>query len=740
MILARIIGWFALSIIAAIAFLSLPAAQAAPAPRTGTAHNCGFQVFDSGSHSSCAFSAAVSAGDFLYSCAEIYESHTVTGVSDDVNGAWTLAEGPASSASAADKSYCYFFANSAAGTPTVTWTENSTGADNNIKVIAYSGVATSSTKIASSHSDNLSGTALTCASASATGANQLLVGYIAADGFPDIAPANGETERLDGADSSQLEDKLTSGSGSVAPQWSFSPTDTGSCITAIFDAATTGGFDTSPSVTSKTALKFTVGGSLASSGTVSAVACKAGTATPTIAEIVATHCTGGSSSSASGSQSPNAAPYDFSFDLTTSESPAFPIYDLYVTDGTTRVAIGTSYLSPPSTCGENADQLCQFVSLASVAIGGIASIADLAYDAQTANFVGGDTVTGATSGAACQIISDTDAGSTGTLRCWISSGTFQDNEIITGAAYGSATVNGTASYLYAANDVLVAPTYVSPGGSGVALTIAANGNASYVSGSERETALNIKVYDYSARSYAAGDIDFVNNDVPPNCIGGTKVVVLLVNSAMPAFDLDNFCSSFHADALSSIEIGALPTGISLNGATNVTSGTPTVENESGVTIKYIVADTYGAIGVKDVLFIPLVTLPLTDCTTSQTTQADCVANISLLFSNAITISFSDSQPSASVPLGYVLAQNPVAGTETAPYSIVTLTISSGPGLAPNCLGDTVNECVAEAANVSVTATVNASTGCSSGSSVIYSQSPAVASQVSAGFQMTVFCR
>lgn len=73
-------------------------------------------------------------------------------------------------------------------------------------------------------------------------------------------------------------------------------------------------------------------------------------------------------------------------------------------------------------------------------------LVSLAYDAQTANFTVGDTITGGTSGAVGTLEAQTDAGATGTLWIRKTSGTYQDNELITSAG-GSATVNGTATQL-----------------------------------------------------------------------------------------------------------------------------------------------------------------------------------------------------------------------------------------------------------------------------------------------------
>lgn len=75
----------------------------------------------------------------------------------------------------------------------------------------------------------------------------------------------------------------------------------------------------------------------------------------------------------------------------------------------------------------------------------------LAYDAQTANFTVGDTLTGGTSGATATIVKVVDAGATGTI--WIrtvTGGPFQDNEAITDGGGGAATVNGTITVLQGA--------------------------------------------------------------------------------------------------------------------------------------------------------------------------------------------------------------------------------------------------------------------------------------------------
>lgn len=71
--------------------------------------------------------------------------------------------------------------------------------------------------------------------------------------------------------------------------------------------------------------------------------------------------------------------------------------------------------------------------------------AKLDFDAQTANYVASETLTGATSGATALITAIDDNGVTGTLTIKNITGIFQDNELITSAS-GSATANGTPRY------------------------------------------------------------------------------------------------------------------------------------------------------------------------------------------------------------------------------------------------------------------------------------------------------
>lgn len=75
----------------------------------------------------------------------------------------------------------------------------------------------------------------------------------------------------------------------------------------------------------------------------------------------------------------------------------------------------------------------------------VGALCELDYDAQTGNFTPGLVLTGGTSGATAVIVTDVDAGTTGTLVIRKIVGTFQNDETITDSSTGSATSNGVIS-------------------------------------------------------------------------------------------------------------------------------------------------------------------------------------------------------------------------------------------------------------------------------------------------------
>lgn len=74
-----------------------------------------------------------------------------------------------------------------------------------------------------------------------------------------------------------------------------------------------------------------------------------------------------------------------------------------------------------------------------------AAVSTLDFDAETADFVVGETVTGGTSGATGEVVKVIDNGTTGTLFLKGVTGAFADNETITGSLGGGALANGADS-------------------------------------------------------------------------------------------------------------------------------------------------------------------------------------------------------------------------------------------------------------------------------------------------------
>jgi hypothetical protein len=86
----------------------------------------------------------------------------------------------------------------------------------------------------------------------------------------------------------------------------------------------------------------------------------------------------------------------------------------------------------------NADEHAHFA----VIVGAESSPATLNFDNQSANFIAGELITGSVSGATAIIVSQTDAGTSGTLNLGSVKGVFVDNETLTGDVAGSAQANG----------------------------------------------------------------------------------------------------------------------------------------------------------------------------------------------------------------------------------------------------------------------------------------------------------
>jgi hypothetical protein len=112
----------------------------------------------------------VVAGDFLAVCIYERDGNAISSVSDDVNGAWTLAEQRAVTAA---QTALYYKANSGAGAPVVTVTIGGT-TPRDINAQAWSGMPTSATPDTSAEAGNSSVTAHTHGSITPSAASLVL--------------------------------------------------------------------------------------------------------------------------------------------------------------------------------------------------------------------------------------------------------------------------------------------------------------------------------------------------------------------------------------------------------------------------------------------------------------------------------------------------------------------------------------------------------------------------------------
>jgi hypothetical protein len=390
-------------------------------------------------------------------------------------------------------------------------------------------------------------------------------------------------------------------------------------------------------------------------------------------------------------------------DIDVSESPAHPYYDGYCaleTGTSSYSSVGSGIdieMDPASDCGAGADELCGSpVTLTSVVQGSIFAIADLNYDAQSANFVLDEWVTGGTSGAVGYVLADTDAGTTGTLQLWIVSGTFADDEALTGDgagvfAPGAAVVNGVAAYYYAANDIVVAPFSVLP--FDVPLIIADDGGTSYADSSGvRISELIIRVFDRSAQDYHAELVVWWDQEPGPSCQGQTISYVIKTGVEIGTADtqpivfhdadpeVGQICGHPLGDALTaSLYQGTLYTGLSLT--SNVLGAGDTVadmdEDEDGEAWYFrVVSDVTGAATYQRIDGYAWDTLTLVDCTTAPLTGAECQSAVESQYLGAVTVNVT-YEYSDTVAANDTISQDPAADAELAPFGEVNLVVSLG---------------------------------------------------------------
>lgn len=479
-------------------------------------------------------------------------------------------------------------------------------------------------------------------------------------------------------------------------------------------------------------------------GTVYLVACAPGAAAPTVAQVEAQ--TGGcirfaTSDDATGTMV-----------LTSTDSPAYPDYDLYDV-GTYGGQHEASVHSLPGQClfAPNGYQFvaCS-VGLTSVAANTLfdlyntSGIVTLTYSAQTANFTLNGVVVGATSGAYGTVEADSDGGSSGTLTIKTLSGTFSNGETIKDNYGGSATASGAplAVHTIAVGDIPRIVSTVSP--SSAILQALSDGNLSFTA-SGRQIADSGLVFDVSSATYMPLTLKAVFNNRSPTCIH-PQDLVLKTGVAMTAFDVTQICTDADNDTLTcAVVSNNLPTGLAMNATTCHITGTPTVENEGGAIVLILVSDGFGGTALLQLTIHPVTTWKLPDCVAAPTSLSACANAIRALTFSSVFVDTTLAN-SASVIADNIISQSPAENTEIAPFSTETLTVSLGPVSGPTtvtipqCIGHSVIDCQVEVFVTAPNASVVLGAGCAAANDHIYSQGPAVGTQVDDTFALTVFCR
>jgi hypothetical protein len=222
-------------------------------------------------------------------------------------------------------------------------------------------------------------------------------------------------------------------------------------------------------------------------------------------------------------------------------------------------------------------------------------------------------------------------------------------------------------------DHLLMPLVTTPGSYSVDLFT--DGHIEYDDGEDgsRQTAYGW-AWDTSAAAWHAESFDYVANNIAP--VGGEMFeTALLLNAPMTAIDLRDHFADGEGDTMTfSLTSGTPPTGLSL--FAGIISGTPSVEDETGVTLVYTANDGYGGTDTWSVFFRPLDTLPASDCTTDLTTQTDCELAFGSDFNNSVVFDVTNTY-SETIAADSVISQSPLASAEMAPFSTVALVVSAG---------------------------------------------------------------
>lgn len=212
-----------------------------------------------------------------------------------------------------------------------------------------------------------------------------------------------------------------------------------------------------------------------------------------------------------------------------------------------------------------------------------------------------------------------------------------------------------------------------------------DGNVSY-DGPATAQLIKCRFYDVSAAGWHASaspsvEAAFYINWLAPDVGTGTLTLgPYNTGDAITAVALSSVATDPQGSTLTyALTSGTWPAGMAMNSSGSIT-GTPSVESESGVDVVVTVTNAAGSTATISIRTYIFTTATMVNCVGSTVTA--CGLLLDAQHAN-VTLSSVTTTPSATVPEGQVISQNPAAAVEVEHSTTVAIVVSSG---NPDALG------------------------------------------------------
>lgn len=440
-------------------------------------------------------------------------------------------------------------------------------------------------------------------------------------------------------------------------------------------------FLVSPSVTATTITSYTLSYTPSQSTTFYTVACNPGESEPTVAQIKTADCGSGADAEASANEAVTGA------DTTQITGISMLRHDIY---SVLSDVGGDSVVDTLPNEDRTTDPGQTKVVTVSISA---TSIFALATDSTGDTTINSPTITGMTDTSDFQVGMFADVSSgfpAGAHR--IESLTSTSVTLSDDATSTVANVTTTSDVYFvptaAAADVIEGDTVATCAAGTDALTWQTDGDFSYTATTCGSTLTTIDycIQDVSDATgeyttpacWSVDDTVYLFN-TPPVCDDeGPGNLVLEFNVPMTAVDFSLLCSDPDAQAIAySIFSGTPPTGTTLD-VDGVLTGTPTVEDETGVTLRIKALDTGGLGDILDDRFIWVVDT-VTAPTLTDSDEAAAVTDMQTSFpwrTTDLGLTITDACSTVEAA-GQVLSQSPTAGSEVVASQQFDIVVSLG---------------------------------------------------------------